>query len=193
MPKIKSKPTPFLKESTDSSRDARPCTPAGSGCAMGRRKTNSVIEIYALYGAALYPPPMHAVRGVSPQERTKLSCSNWTYGPGYAANDAGTNDNTQVLPPLLCERILQKSVADARWPVFKAADEPIDVINAIARCLRNVWRYIRREREIARSIALLANLEDRTLYDIGIHRSQIPHVARYGLDDSARGRLSGSR
>ena len=191
MPKIKSKPTPFLNETTDSSRDARPCMPAGSECAMGRRKTNSVIEICALYGAALYPPLMHAMRGVSPQG-TKLSCSNWTYGPGYAANDAGTNDNTQVLPPLLCERILQKSAADACWPVSKATDEPIDVINAMFRRLRNVWRYIRREREIARSIALLANLEDRTLHDIGLHRSQIPHVARYGLDDSARGRLSGS-
>lgn len=192
MLKIKSKPTPFLSEMTDPNLNARPCIPAGSACAMGRQKTNNVIEVCALYGAALYPPLFRAMRRVSPQGRTEISYSDQTYRPGDAANDAGTNDNTQILPSLVCGRMLQTSVAGAHWAESKAADGSIDLINAMARCLRNVWRYIRREREVARSIALLAKLEDRTLHDIGIHRSQIPHVARYGLDDSARGKLSGS-
>ncbi|HVM82393.1 MAG TPA: DUF1127 domain-containing protein [Candidatus Binatia bacterium] len=42
--------------------------------------------------------------------------------------------------------------------------------------------YLRRQREIARSQAILSQLDDRALRDIGIDRGQIPHAVRYGRD-----------
>jgi uncharacterized protein YjiS (DUF1127 family) len=51
--------------------------------------------------------------------------------------------------------------------------------NAIANRLRN-WH---REREIRKAAATLAELDDRTLRDIGIpHRSEIEQVVRYCRD-----------
>ena len=51
--------------------------------------------------------------------------------------------------------------------------------NAIANRLRN-WH---REREIRKAAATLAELDDRTLRDIGIpHRSEIEEVVRYCRD-----------
>jgi uncharacterized protein YjiS (DUF1127 family) len=45
----------------------------------------------------------------------------------------------------------------------------------------NRWARWRREREIKKAVATLAEFDDRTLRDIGIpHRSQIEHAARYG-------------
>jgi uncharacterized protein YjiS (DUF1127 family) len=46
-----------------------------------------------------------------------------------------------------------------------------------------LWADVRREREIKKAIAALAELDDRTLRDIGIpHRSRIEQVVRYGRD-----------
>lgn len=42
------------------------------------------------------------------------------------------------------------------------------------------WSRIRRERNVRRTIASLSALDDMTLKDIGLHRSQIGSVARYG-------------
>jgi hypothetical protein len=91
MPESKNRLIPALNEATDSSRHM----PAGSRHAVGGRATNNVMQGYALYGEALYPPLTHSIRGASPQRKTNLSgyCSDGTYGPGYAADDAGTNDN----------------------------------------------------------------------------------------------------
>ena len=45
----------------------------------------------------------------------------------------------------------------------------------------NRWARWRREREIKKAVATLAEFDDRTLRDIGIpHRSQIEHAARCG-------------
>jgi|GEM_PF-1956226 len=40
--------------------------------------------------------------------------------------------------------------------------------------------WIAEQRRISRTIATLSELSDHTLADIGIARSDIPHVARYG-------------
>jgi uncharacterized protein YjiS (DUF1127 family) len=45
----------------------------------------------------------------------------------------------------------------------------------------NRWARWRRERQVKRAVATLAEFDDRTLRDIGIpHRSQIEHAARCG-------------
>jgi len=42
------------------------------------------------------------------------------------------------------------------------------------------WKAYRREREIGRAVAHLAALDDRTLKDIGLHRSEIENAVRRG-------------
>jgi uncharacterized protein YjiS (DUF1127 family) len=45
----------------------------------------------------------------------------------------------------------------------------------------NRWARWRRERQVKKAVATLAEFDDRTLRDIGIpHRSQIEHAARCG-------------
>jgi uncharacterized protein YjiS (DUF1127 family) len=45
------------------------------------------------------------------------------------------------------------------------------------------WAHWRREREIKKAVAALAEFDDRTLRDMGIpHRSEIEQVVRYGRD-----------
>ena len=53
----------------------------------------------------------------------------------------------------------------------------------IWRAIASRWAKWRREREINRAVAALAECDDRTLRDVGIpHRSQIEQIARYGRD-----------
>jgi len=44
------------------------------------------------------------------------------------------------------------------------------------------WRWLQHERRIARGIVELGELDDRTLRDLGIHRSEISHIVRYGAE-----------
>ena len=45
------------------------------------------------------------------------------------------------------------------------------------------FRFMQREREITQAINLLSAMDDRSLRDIGLHRSQIAHTVRYGRDE----------
>ena len=44
------------------------------------------------------------------------------------------------------------------------------------------WAYLRREREVARAVAMLSRMDDRTLRDIGMERGQIEGAVRHGRD-----------
>jgi uncharacterized protein YjiS (DUF1127 family) len=50
----------------------------------------------------------------------------------------------------------------------------------IERAFAGVTRSIRDRLQMGRAVAELANLDDRMLRDIGVSRSEIPHVVRYG-------------
>ena len=47
------------------------------------------------------------------------------------------------------------------------------------------WSRMRRERQVRRTAAMLRAMDDQTLRDIGIHRSQIESVAVHGRFDRA--------
>jgi uncharacterized protein YjiS (DUF1127 family) len=66
-------------------------------------------------------------------------------------------------------------VASAR-SVGKQTVSPVRSSQIITR----FWSRVRRERQVSRVVATLSALDDRTLKDIGIHRSQIESVARHG-------------
>jgi uncharacterized protein YjiS (DUF1127 family) len=70
-------------------------------------------------------------------------------------------------------------------PVPAAADAATrsGLAGLIGAGLTALWRWYCREREIAKSMNELFEMDDRALRDIGLHRSQIPCVVRFGLDD----------
>ena len=49
-----------------------------------------------------------------------------------------------------------------------------------APALIRAFAWIAEQRRVNRTIAMLSELSDRTLADIGVARSDIPRVARYG-------------
>jgi uncharacterized protein YjiS (DUF1127 family) len=49
-----------------------------------------------------------------------------------------------------------------------------------AQTVAKVVAWVLEQRRVNRTIATLSDLSDRTLADIGIARSDIPRVARYG-------------
>jgi len=54
----------------------------------------------------------------------------------------------------------------------------------IWRAVAGGWAKWRREREIKKAVAALAEQDDRMLRDMGIpHRSRIERILRYGRDD----------
>jgi uncharacterized protein YjiS (DUF1127 family) len=180
----KSTPIHALNEATNS----RAGMTVGSLESVSGRMMSDVMEACALYGAAHYPLLMHSTRGTSPVHHGSHlpgRASGRVYGPGYAGNEMGVNDNLRALPPLICDSAVRSSKADSPLSAGKVAGGLTDSTRAAAAYLWNLWCRIRREREIARSIALLSRLDDRTLHDIGVHRSQIAHAVRYGRDESA--------
>jgi uncharacterized protein YjiS (DUF1127 family) len=50
----------------------------------------------------------------------------------------------------------------------------------VAQIAAKAFAWVLEQRRVNRTIATLSDLSDRTLADIGIARSDIPRVARYG-------------
>jgi uncharacterized protein YjiS (DUF1127 family) len=67
--------------------------------------------------------------------------------------------------------------AQPRRPRFGAR-----VLQAIGGAMARAWRYHRTRREAARAAAVLSQMDDRALQDIGINRADIGRAARYGRD-----------
>lgn len=130
-------------------------------------------EGYALYAAAFYPPSLHGAK------ITRHCDVNLFRQP---ANETCLGMN--------------KDQGDA---TLSASGEPLSaeveftrresVLLRVAQCCGRLLlapvRFIKREREIARSIRILSCMDDRGLRDIGISRSDIDHMVRYGRDDRA--------
>ena len=91
--------------------------------------------------------------------------SEWLDGRHAPANDVSdavpATARLTVVPT-------EASRAQRRWPA------------AIAGFFAWAWQLYRREREVARAIAYLSTLNDHTLRDIGLHRSEIEEAVRRG-------------
>jgi uncharacterized protein YjiS (DUF1127 family) len=70
------------------------------------------------------------------------------------------------------------SLADAR----SAGRDSRGILQALSR----PFAWISEQRRVNRTIATLSDLSDQTLADIGIERSDIPRIARYGRDPLGR-------
>jgi uncharacterized protein YjiS (DUF1127 family) len=86
-----------------------------------------------------------------------------------------------VLPQRQSSRLPQL-VAYQRTPLTASVWYMASLLTLLAG-VATIWMHGRREREIKKSVAALAKLDDRTLRDIGIpQRSLIEQVVRYCRD-----------
>ena len=58
----------------------------------------------------------------------------------------------------------------------------VRVLQAIGGATVRFWRYLRERREVSRATALLSGMDDRSLQDIGLSRSDIGRAVRHGRD-----------
>jgi uncharacterized protein YjiS (DUF1127 family) len=59
--------------------------------------------------------------------------------------------------------------------------------NGPLQLVARAFAWIAEQRRINRTIAMLSNLSDHTLSDIGVERGEIPRIARYGRDALRKG------
>ena len=172
----------------DEATNFRRGNPVVSRDPLSGRMMNAVTEIHSLYGGAYYPYLMQEARN-APAGHDEPGLSRYPGGqpfdPGYAAKEIGVNDNLHALPPLIGDSAVRPSEADSRSSTSSVTGGFVEKFRSAAAYVWVLCRRIRRERDIARSIAQLSSLDDRTLLDMGIQRSQIAHVARYGRDEPA--------
>jgi uncharacterized protein YjiS (DUF1127 family) len=98
--------------------------------------------------------------------------SEWLDGRAVPANEGSAATDASGGADTAVRRIEPATTTAAhrprRWPA------------ALAGFFAWAWQAYRREREIARAVAYLSTLNDHTLRDIGLHRSEIEEAVRHG-------------
>jgi uncharacterized protein YjiS (DUF1127 family) len=156
--------------------------------AAGRQKTTvwspvirSFMEDFALYGTSVHLTACFPVTLHSDEEKILRArdISARTISPGLERN---TNQATPAGPAAAFADNSLRELNDVKSPRIGRSNRwnwltlPWEVVVTL-------WTHGRREREIRRAVAALAELDDRTLRDIGIpHRSHIEQVVRYCHD-----------
>lgn len=131
------------------------------------------LEGFAIYGASVHPSaafPIHALLTVAKAREPRLVGSEPV--PTASENDASrTFGNSNVVEHECLPRLDARP--SRRWNWLASLGEPIVTL----------WEQWRREREIKKAVAALAQYDDRTLRDIGIcGRSEIEQVVRRRRD-----------
>ena len=127
---------------------------------------------FAAYGASLYPTAasveatLTAAKAPNPRSPagglTAAECGNHSY-PQF--------ENSNVVELGRVEALDAGRLSHWNW------------LTSSLEAVVTLWTHWRRERQIRKAVAALAELDDRTLRDIGIsHRSQIDQTVRYCRD-----------
>jgi uncharacterized protein YjiS (DUF1127 family) len=156
--------------------------------ATGRQKTTgwspvirSFMEDFALYGTSVHLTACFPVTLHSDEEKILRArdISARSISPGLEHN---ANQATPAGPAAAFADNSLRELNDVKSPRIGRSNRwnwltlPWEVVVTL-------WTHGRREREIRRAVAALAELDDRTLRDIGIpHRSHIEQVVRYCHD-----------
>jgi len=133
----------------------------------------SLLEGFALYGAALHPTAAMPVHAILAAARDRQPSAGAGEPPQPARSSAGAEaESTGNVVEL--DRVRPRDAQPERhWTWLRAAGETVSALTT----------QLRREREIRRAIAALEDLDDRTLRDLGIRgRSEIEWTVRYCHD-----------
>ena len=157
---------------------------------------NLVVESFALYGGAMHPAPSYPFEeNASEPEPAELFLR--LGDSGFAPKPASMNGGVTVLnaeSTALHAALFGSSAIEGTHSVLEAASVPSPSsvtsdrpswMTRLRTVIANFWTNMLLELEISRTASALAELDDRTLRDIGIqHRSQIEQVVRHGRDIS---------
>jgi hypothetical protein len=135
-----------------------------------------LMEGFALYGASLYPNPNATFPAEAAVSVTSDACHESVAGGRQAATAQEQID----LQPLKKSSIVASEFAAAAEPRSRRRRSVLgDASEKVVAC----WEHWRREREIKRAVAALAEYDDRTLCDLDIHsRADIERMVRYCRD-----------
>jgi uncharacterized protein YjiS (DUF1127 family) len=143
------------------------------------------MEGFALYGAALHPAAAFRVEAILAQEETapqrKLSSrerrgSISLISPSTSPEPTAAKHDANYLSEASIEFEAVHALDTGRLGPWNWLTSPWQTVLAL-------WIRRRRHREIKQAVAALAELDDRTLRDIGIpHRSLIEQAVRYCRD-----------
>ena len=132
---------------------------------------NCFMEGFAIYGASVHPAAAFPVEAVL---KTGKGLE-----PGSATREQATiehdtfvlSENRDVVE--LGRVPASDACRSSRWHWLTSLCQPVGTL----------WTYWRREQQLRNAVTALAELDDRTLRDIGIpHRSQIEQAVRYCRD-----------
>ncbi|MDA9399582.1 DUF1127 domain-containing protein [Bradyrhizobium sp. CCBAU 45389] len=131
------------------------------------------MEGFALYGAALHPSaamPVHAILAAR-RDWEPYPDAGEPAKPMQNGDGRGTLSTENIVK---LDRLLPRDMQpERRWSWLRSAGETLTLLLS----------HVRREREIRRAVAALAELDDRTLRDLGIRsRSEIEWTVRYCHD-----------
>lgn len=132
-----------------------------------------VVEGFAVYGASLHATaafPVHEVLSDA-KVRPQRPAGGQQSGTVYANGGSQPSENSKVI-----------ELARATW-TDRRAPRHWSPLGSLGETVATLWTHWRRERQIKRGVAALAQCDDRTLRDLGIcGRSDIERVVRYGRD-----------
>jgi uncharacterized protein YjiS (DUF1127 family) len=126
---------------------------------------NSLVEGYALYAAAIYSPLLMTSM-ISQQRNVDMFRQPANEQRAVEAMDMTETSNVSVL--------MANSSTSAQDSLILRS------LRGLGRLLLAPCRFYLREREIGKAIDMLSAMDDRSLRDIGLHRSQIGYVVRHG-------------
>jgi uncharacterized protein YjiS (DUF1127 family) len=130
----------------------------------------SFTEGFGAYGVALYPTADIPLQAILVARRESLQ-----HHGGRELTSSGHEHEAGLLSENI--QLRSGSARDARPPWHR------NFLALIHGTAAAPWARWRREREIKRAVAALAQFDDRTLRDMGIAgRSEIEHVVRYCHD-----------
>jgi len=130
---------------------------------------NTLVEGYALYAAAAIYSPLLMTSAISQHRNVDLF--------RQPANEQHTIEAMGMTEAGDTSGLTAGSRMSARDPIF------LRFLGGLSRLLLAPFRFYLREREISRAIDMLSAMDDRSLRDIGLHRSQIGYVVRHGRPD----------
>jgi uncharacterized protein YjiS (DUF1127 family) len=131
------------------------------------------VEGFAVCGASLHATaafPVHEVLSDAKVHRQRPAGCQQS-GTVYANGGSQPSENNKVI-----------ELARATW-TDRRAPRRWSRLGSLGETVATLWTHWRRERQIKRGVAALAQYDDRTLRDLGIcGRSDIERVVRYGRD-----------
>ncbi|MGO4511932.1 DUF1127 domain-containing protein [Bradyrhizobium sp. 2TAF36] len=138
----------------------------------------SLMEGFALYGAALHPTAAAPVQAMLEATRDCRSPSAGREPAEKRGNDGADNNGNDNNGNIV--RLDRAEPRDAR---LERSWNRLGSLGATLGTLMDLPAHWRREREIRKAVAALMEFDDRTLRDLGISgRSDIERVVRYCRD-----------